>query len=564
MSRVSHTVFAVLLATSLVACSSKTAAPAPITAVPTSTHTTATPTLIPTWTSTPVPTDTPTATPTPTPVPSLSGRITDAATGQGISGARVEAKLAGHGWDYSAATASDGSYAMFGLPTSDYEVRVTAAGYAREYYDNVNPSDDATLVHVAGDKWVHGIDFDLNEGGSISGHVYQSDGVTPISGARVFVRPSKHGLDDGFHVTTNSTGYYWVDGLSLGHYRVTVEASGYAMLRYYDGAYGWNNATDVRVNPPDATPDINVSLDLAGSISGFVFGSDGVTPIPGVGLIADTTTGNFEGIGGHSNDGGHYIIEGLPPGKYTVRTDNMPKWYAGEFYDSKYTWQSTDAVAVTAGDDISSINFTLDEGGLITGHVFDEETGEPIGGIQLGASTPGGDAVTPAPVTSVDGSYRFVLRPGSYLIRAGISFAHAHGYGYVPEWYDNSYDMNSATLVNVTLHNETAGIDIYLAGAGSISGHVYQGDGTTPIAGASVYAFPTTGDHPGAGANTGPDGSYTIEGLPSGSYRVQAAVSDYVAQYYDNTPDEASATEVTVNARNDTPGVDFALSPVSD
>jgi hypothetical protein len=40
-------------------------------------------------------------------------------------------------------------------------------------------------------------------------------------------------------------------------------------------------------------------------------------------------------------------------------------------------------------------------------------------------------------------------------------------------------------------------------------------------------------------------------------------VSDHVAEYYDNAPDEASATEVTVNAPNDTPGIDFALSPVS-
>ena len=79
-----------------------------------------------------------------------------------------------------------------------------------------------------------------------------------------------------------------------------------------------------------------------------------------------------------------------------------------------------------------------------------------------------------------------------------------------------------------------------------------------------MYAFPITGGHPGAGANTGPDGSYAIEGLLSGNYRVQATVSDHVAEYYNNALDEASATVVTVNAPNDTPGIDFALSPVSE
>ena len=124
--------------------------------------------------------------------------------------------------------------------------------------------------------------------------------------------------------------------------------------------------------------------------------------------------------------------------------------------------------------------------------------------------------------------------------------------------------MQDATPVHVTSYHETSGIDFYLSKAGSISGHIYEEDGVTPIAGASVYAFPITGDHPGAGANTGSDGSYTIEGLPSGSYRVQATVSDHVAQYYSNAPDEASATEVTVSAPNDTPGIDFTLSPVSE
>ena len=67
----------------------------------------------------------------------------------------------------------------------------------------------------------------------------------------------------------------------------------------------------------------------------------------------------------------------------------------------------------------------------------------------------------------------------------------------------------------------------------------------SPIAGASDYAFPVAvGAHlAGAGANTGPDGSYTIESLASGNYRVQATVSDHVAEYFDNVQDESAATE---------------------
>jgi protocatechuate 3,4-dioxygenase beta subunit len=454
-------------------------------------------------------------------------------------------------------TGSDGTYTITGLPTGKYKVRAFKSGYAREYSDNVFPSHEAAIIEVAAPNETSSINFNLTEGGSISGHIYQSDGVTPISRARVFVRPSKYGFDDGFYATTNSTGYYWVDCLSLGNYRVTAEASGYAMLKYYDGVYGWDSATDVKVTPPHSTPDIDINLDLAGSISGFVYASDGTTSIPNVDLVADTTTGSFEGIGDMSNDDGSYIICGLPPGNYTVRTgEDMPNWYAGEFYDSKYTWGTADKVTVTAGNDTSNINFALDEGGWVTGHVFDEETGNPISGIQLGASMPDGDGVTPAPLTAYDGNYKFVLRNGSYLIKAGIGVAHAHGYKYIPEWYNNSYGMENATLINVSLHNETSGIDIYLSKAGSISGYVCSEEGN-PIGDANVYAFSDI--YSGTGANTQPDGNYIIEGLPSGNYTVQVTVSGYFSEYYDNATDSANATNVTVNAPDDISGVNFAL-----
>ena len=134
--------------------------------------------------------------------------------------------------------------------------------------------------------------------------------------------------------------------------------------------------------------------------------------------------------------------------------------------------------------------------------------------------------------------------------------------GYVAEWYNDLYDKGDAAIVHIKAP-EAVSLDLYLAEAGSISGYVYEVDGVTPLPNASVYAFPVAGHHPGAGANTGPDGSYTIEGLPSGNYRVQAAMSDRAPEYYDNAPDEASATEVWVNAPGNTPGVDFALNRVA-
>ncbi|TEU14550.1 MAG: hypothetical protein E3J21_15520 [Anaerolineales bacterium] len=501
----------------------------------------------------------------PTPTLSLSGRVTDAATGQGIAGAMVEAAPARLGglddWDYSAITASDGSYALFGLPTGDYVVRVIALGYAREYYDNVTPSSEAKIVHVTSPHETPGIDFDLTEGGSISGYAYQSDGITPIHGVEVDVRPSGDKHDDGFRASTASDGSYTIEGLALGEYRVRAEVQGW-IVEYYDNVGDWDDATDVVVTPPKDTPNIKFSLSRGGSISGFVYENDGVTPVQGVEVLAsgELTSGEWVGGDTRTQADGSYVITDLPAWDYRVHTCNKPG-FAAEYYDSKYVRVAADMVTVREGSDTSGINFTLDAAGSITGHVYEEDGVTPISGVAVGAWLSTKEFVVWfGDTTEYDGSYSGWLGTGSYLIGTN---AEDIGEKYVNEWYENHYDMNNADLIQVVAPYETSGIDFYLAKAGSISGYVYEEDGITPIAGAGVYAFPITGDHPGNGANTGPDGSYTIEGLPSGTYKVQATVSDHVPEYYDNAPEEASATEVIVNAPNDTPGIDFRLSPVS-
>jgi hypothetical protein len=534
-----------------------------ITVTPTSTPIPAdTPT--PTTPPSPTPTSTPTATHTPSPTPalSISGRVTDAATRQGIGGARVAAQHVdqyGWEWPYSAVTASDGNYALFDLPTGGYVVRVVASGYAREYWDNVTPSHEATVLEVSAGATPLSIDFVLAEGGSISGHVYRSEGSTPIEEAEVFVRPSKYANDDGFWVVTGADGAYKVEGLSLGNFKVMAEAPGFAGGRYNDGAegtYGWNNAADVMVSPPVTIPDIDINLHRAASISGHVYQSDGSTSVPYVAIAAVTTDiSGSDGWGNSSNDVGYYVIGDLPPGSYKLRAHN-PVGFASGFYDSKPDWSSADVVTVAEGETLTGTDFTLEVGAPLRGHVYNE-AGGPISGAYMHAETAGGSWVVSGNRTDRLGKYEFWVGTGDYRIMAGAP-------GYAAKWNSNYYDTENADLIRVEAPNEISGIDFYLAKAGTISGHVYQVDGTTPIGSASVYAFPTASDHPGAGANTEPDGSYTIKGLPSGTYKIYATFSDRVAEYYSNAPDEASATAVTVNAPDDTPNIDFTMSPVAE
>jgi len=300
---------------------------------------------------------------------------------------------------------------------------------------------------------------------------------------------------------------------------------------------------------------------VGGAISGFVYESDGITPIQGARVVAEIRLPNGDWVGGgtYTLADGNYTIVDLLSSDYRVRVKKPG--FAYEYYDSKYVYAAGDKVTVTEGTNTPDINFTLDAGGAVTGHVYEEDGVTPISGVDLAVWLPTGEWVSYFPWTEHDGSYILWLRTGSYVIGTASG---GIGGKYVDEWYDDHYDMKNATPVQVVAPHDTSGIDFYLAKAGSISGHVYEEDGVTSIAGASVYAFPTIGDHPGSGANTASDGSYTIEGLPSGHYRVQATVSGHESQFYHSAADEASATAVTVNAPNDTPDVDFALNPVSE
>ena len=562
----------VLLVLTLVACKAiPTATTAPTSAptvIPTSTSTatltqTSTPTATNTATPTPTSTATPTSTPTltPTPVPSLSGKVTDAATGQGIAGATVEARLAGlHGWDYSTTTASDGSYAIFGLPTGDYVVRVIASGYAREYYDNVAPSREAAIVSVTAQSETAGINFNLTEDGLISGYVYDNGTGKPVEGAQIDIFPSGEWVDDGFHTTTASDGSYLVENLVLGEYTACAWAEGWTR-KCYDNHYHVHWATDIMVVPPDKTTGIDFNLVRGGTVSGFVYESDGVTPIHGARIWGNVCPPDFECLdfGGATQADGSYFIAGIVPwSNYNVQASKPG--FAPEYYDSKGNKNDAEALTVTEGDTITGVNFTLDIGGMVTGHVYEEDGVTPIDGMLVRAYSPTTRGLVDGSYTDYDGGYTIWLGTGSYILTSQVK---DRGYKWVDEWYNNKYSLEHADTVYVTAPDTVSRIDLLLAKAGSISGHVYEEDGVTPVAGANVYAFAITGDHPGAGANTGPDGSYTIQGLPSGNYKVQATVSDHVAEYYNNAPDQASAAEVGVNAPADTPGIDFLLSRVS-
>lgn len=97
--------------------------------------------------------------------------------------------------------------------------------------------------------------------------------------------------------------------------------------------------------------------------------------------------------------------------------------------------------------------------------------------------------------------------------------------------------------------------------AGSISGIVSNSAGGG-IPGIAVFAFDAATNNQIPFVSTGPDGSYTISGLPAGSYKLQFYTSGtgYTMQFYNNKSSLALADAVSVTAGNSTTGINATLS----
>jgi hypothetical protein len=435
-------------------------------------------------------------------------------------------------------TNNDGSYSINSLMSGNYHVYAQASGYLLEYYDNTIKEAEATPVIVAAPNDTKNIDFTLDTGGSISGHVYGPDGITPLANVSINANEIAFPGHSGY-ATTAYDGSYTITTLPTADYRVSCHEEGY-LDQYYDKKFDSQTATPVSVDNPLDTSDIDFVLDVGGSISGHVYQSDGITTINNVDIQIYKVNGNGGGTATTSIDGS-YSVTGLSTGNYSVSTNATG--YLTRYYNAAYIYDDAIPIKVNYPENTSGIDFIMDNGGSISGHVYKSDGITPMANVYISTYNIVYPQTRGSAITTGDGSYLMTgLVPGNYWLLAGAS-------GYPDQYY------SGATPIKVTVNNITSGINFILAEGGSISGHVYQSDGVTPVAGAAIFTS-------GATATSSEDGSYTLTTLPSGKYRIQVYVTGYLPQYYDNTGSYDDALLVNVDAPHNTTGIDFVLNPL--
>jgi hypothetical protein len=231
---------------------------------------------------------------------------------------------------------------------------------------------------------------------------------------------------------------------------------------------------------PGNTPGIDFTLDPAGSgsISGRVMEADGTTPIPNAWVHAMHTDFSDAGVeGAYSLPDGTYQITGLFSDTYIIAVD--APGYGGVYYDDAYDDPSATPVVVVEPNDTPGIDFQLSPEATVSGHVYEVDGFTAIAGAEVRVWPKNGGQIRSA-TSSGDGSYTVGrLSTGEYVAKVSAN-------GYAVEYYQDAQAWSSATPISVTQPNDTAGIDFTLDPAGSISGHVYEEGGVTPIANARV------------------------------------------------------------------------------
>lgn len=398
--------------------------------------------------------------PTPT---SLSGRVAEKTTGQPITDFQVMTSAGDVGASRPSTSSpihsDDGTFTVQVVPGRT-ELRVTASGYVR-----------ATLggLTVEEGKPLSGVEVRMDRGARVIGRVTsQGD---PVAGVYLTAFADRM-ANSGSGATTDYNGDYTLDGVDPGD--LTLQARKQGWLQKEKGITA------------KAGEDVHVDLELdhGRELTGRVVDRSG-HPVESARILV-------RGVGGDrsvranatSDPDGTFKLSGLAEGHLTLVTEHQG-----------YVTATTDDV-----DPAQNVTVTLDRGGAVTGRVAGLSQAE-IGNVVVMASYGSGSGQA-----NVDSEGSFTVRG----IPDGTVSVSAMRTG--PQ-------MRRSAPKSVTVTNGSAPpVEIDFAEGIAVSGRVTR-EGK-PVTGGGSISFSGTKGEPGGGTPLAPDGTYQINGLQAGDYRV--------------------------------------------
>lgn len=460
-------------------------------------------------------------------------------------------------------TDANGYYDYAGLPAGTYRVVFwdPDGEYIQEVYNNIsapamNPYEAAALggatnIVLASGEVRTGIDAQLALGARIIGNVQDSFG--PVPWTDVTIIDSATGTKKGM-TQTDENGDYSLGNVLAGTYKVRFDFAGpeyhegyypsdtgdlgwYYGRRFYSSATTTASATVLTLSTGTYGTPVNTTLAATsnwGRIGVRVTGPYGseLSAIPVAVDYWDSDGGSWtEYHTGSTRYTGRVEFPYIPMGTLIrIRANDSSAWDWNDrwgTYSTQYTVASTSWTGAfylnPATEDMSGNPL-----GTMWGKARDEVTSGNIAAVPVttylydsGAGEWWWDHQM---IADSAGWFEIPSQAGAYKVEAGPTML------YASEFYNNASTITAATTVNVTAYSYTSLVQIGLNYAHTISGTIRDGSGAG-IGGVYVSALRYNADwdvwepvtYDGAtNAFTAANGTYTLGGLPNGTYKLMA------------------------------------------
>jgi hypothetical protein len=413
----------------------------------------------------------------------------------------------------------------------------------------------------------------------IEGHVVESSGSAV---ANTEVCADSEALEVDECALTNEFGDYKID-VPGSEYVVeftgevcTPECTRPYARQYYEGKSIYSEATRIAISSGQTRSSMDAVLEPGAVIEGHVVESKG-EPVANMVVCAIRES---EQECTATNGGGDYKIEGLAAGEYRVEfngavcvANTCKHTYAEQFYEDAPEYASARPLTLQAGETAPGIDATLELGDSIAGTV---NGSDGTSGIVVCASpraeTGSGQSCAEA---DESGDYEIEgLAEGEYTVFFQGRRCEPDGsctQPYVSQYYEDVSEEAKAKGIVLSGHGVAAiDVDATLELAGSIEGTVSASGAPVPrtrvCAEAEDFAIFQCEE-------TDAEGKYEIEGLRPGEYVVEFSGevcsdgevyecdSPYVAQYWEDKSEFATADPITVKGGLTSEAIDATLAP---